>query len=83
MQIKAFGIYGDKVAEKVLILDPGQRIARTLTDPDIWPELEVLHGGYVRIKSDQPIAGQQLFEDRSLSYMSAIAPTIRSDVMFD
>jgi len=81
--IEAFGTDGVKEAEKTLILAPGERIARTLTDPDIWPGFGEQSGGYIRIQSDQPIAGQQLFGDRALRYMAAIPPTTRVEGMFD
>lgn len=83
LQIDAFGTDGLIVAEKTLVLGPGERIARTLTDPDIWPAFPVQSGGYIKIQSDQPIAGQQLFGDRSLRYMAAIPPTTRVEPMFD
>ncbi len=76
VQIEAFGTAGAIVAEKTLVLDPGERIARTLTDPDIWPDFPEQSGGYIRIQSDQPIAGQQLFGDRALRYMAAVPPTV-------
>ncbi|MFH1965065.1 MAG: hypothetical protein ABIJ42_05930, partial [Acidobacteriota bacterium] len=81
--IEAFGTDGVKAAEKTLILGPGERIARTLTDADIWPGFGEQSGGYIRIQSDQPIAGQQLFGDRALRYMAAIPPTTRVEGMFD
>jgi len=81
--IEAIGTNGQVVAEKTLILDPGERIARILTDPDIWPGFPTQSGGYIRIQSDQPIAGQQLFGDRALRYMAAIPPTTRNEPMFD
>ncbi len=81
--IEAFGVDEGKVAEKTLVLDPGERIARTLTDPDVWPAFPTQSGGFIRIQSDQPIAGQQLFGDRSLRYMAAIPPTTRLEPMFD
>ena len=81
--IEAFGTDGTKVAEKTLVLDPGERIARTLNDPDIWPTFPTQSGGYIRIRSTQPIAGQQLFGDRALRYMAAIPPTTRLEGMFD
>ncbi len=81
--IEAFDPDGEPVAEKTLILDPGERIARTLTDPDIWPGFADQSGGYIRIQSDQPIAGQQLFGDRSLRYMAAVPPTTRAEDMFN
>ena len=80
--IEVFGTEGDKVAKKTLILDRGKRIARTLTDTDIWPAFPTQSGGYIRIQSDQPIAGQQLFGDRALRYMAAIPPTTRVEPMF-
>jgi Leucine-rich repeat (LRR) protein len=81
--IEAIGTDGLKVAEKTLVLAPGERIARTLTDPDIWPGFPTQSGGYIKIQSDKPIAGQQLFGDRSLRYMAAIPPTTRVEAMFD
>ncbi|MFH1963931.1 MAG: hypothetical protein ABIJ42_00150 [Acidobacteriota bacterium] len=66
-----------------MILEPDERIARTLTDPDIWPTFGIQSGGYIKIQSTQPIAGQQLFGDRSLRYMAAIPPTTRLEPMFD
>ena len=73
--IEAVGVDGEQVAEITLALGPGERIARTLTDSDIWPDFPEQSGGYIRISSDQPIAGQQLFGDRSLRYMAAVPPT--------
>ncbi|MCK5794841.1 MAG: fibronectin type III domain-containing protein, partial [Anaerolineales bacterium] len=81
--IEAFGTNGTIVSEKTLILDPGERIARTLTDSDIWPAFPTQSGGYIRIQSDQPIAGQQLFGDRDLRYMAAVPPTTRAEDMFN
>jgi Fibronectin type III domain/Leucine Rich Repeat len=81
--IEAIGIDGTVVAEKTLVLGPGERIARTLMDPDIWPAFPVQSGGYIKIQSDQPIAGQQLFGDTTLRYMAAIPPTTRVEAMFD
>ena len=81
--IEAIGTDGLKVAEKTLVLGPGERIARTLTDPDVWPGFPTQSGGYIKIQSDKPIAGQQLFGDRSLRYMAAIPPTTRLEPMFE
>jgi len=81
--IEAIGTDGTVVATKTLILAPGERIARTLMDPDMWPGFPVQSGGYIRIQSDQPIAGQQLFGDTTLRYMAAIPPTTRVEPMFD
>ena len=81
--IEAFGTDSSKVAEKTLILGPGERIARTLTDADIWPGFPTQSGGFIRIQSTRPIAGQQLFGDRSLRYMAAVPPTTRVEEMFD
>ncbi len=82
--IEAFGIDNEgKIAEKTLVLGPGERIARTLMDQDMWPEFPTQSGGYIKIQSDQPIAGQQLFGDTALRYMAAIPPTTRAEAMFD
>ena len=81
--IEAFGTDGKRVAEKTLILGPGERIARILTDPDIWPNFGYQSGGYIRIQSDQPIAGKQLFGDTALRNMAAVPPTTRLEKMFD
>ena len=82
VQIEAF-VTGEEKVEKTIVLGPGERIARTLTDPDIWPDFPLQSGGYIKIQSDQPIAGQQLFGDKSLRYMAAIPPTTRIEPMFD
>ena len=81
--VEAIGTDGKKVEEKTIVLGPGERIARTLTDPDVWPDFPIQSGGYIKIRSDQPIAGQQLFGDKSLRYMAAIPPTTRIEPMFD
>lgn len=81
--IEAIGVDGELVAEIILALGPGERVARTLTDPDIWPDFPMQSGGYIRIRSDQPIAGQQLFGDRSLRYMAAIPPTTKVEDILD
>ena len=83
IQIKAIGTDGNQVAEKTLVLGPGERIARMIGDPDMWPEFPNQSGGYIKIQSSQPIAGQQLFGDRALRYMAAIPPTTRLEPMFD
>jgi fibronectin type III domain protein/Leucine Rich Repeat (LRR) protein len=81
--IEAFDPDGDTVAEKTLSLGPGERIARILTDHDIWPGFKDQSGGYIRIQSTAPIAGQQLFGDRDLRYMAAVPPTTRAEAMFN
>ena len=81
--IVAIGTDGNVVAGKTLVLGPGERIARTLTDPDIWPEFPTQSGGYIKIQSTRPIAGQQLFGDKSLRYMAAIPPTTKLEPMFE
>lgn len=81
--LEAIGTNGDVVAVKYLILGPGERIARTLTDPDVWPNLPPQSGGYIKIRSTSPIAGQQLFGDKSLRYMAAVPPTTRIEPMFN
>ncbi len=81
--LEAIGTDGNIVAEKILTLGPGERIARTLTDPDMWPVFPPQSGGYIKIQSTRPVAGQQLFGDKSLRYMAAIPPTTRLEPMFD
>jgi len=81
--IEAIGTDGKTVAEKTLILGPGERIARTLTDTEMWAGFPEQSGGYIKIQSTQPIAGQQLFGDRALRYMAAIPPTTRIEPMFN
>jgi len=81
--LEAIGTNGDIVAVKNLILGPGERIARTLRDPDVWPDFPFQSGGYMKILSTRPIAGQQLFGDKSLRYMAAVPPTTRIEPMFN
>ncbi len=81
--VEAIGINGKRVEDKTIVLGPGERMARVLTDPDMWPHFPTQSGGYIKIKSDRPIAGQQLFGDRALKYMAAIPPTTRLEPMFN
>ncbi len=83
IDIIVYGMEGSQVATKNIQLGPGQRISRTLTDADMWPGLEPQSGGYIKIRSTQPIVGQQLFGDADLRYMAAIPPTTRIEPMFD
>ena len=83
IDITVYGTSGDIVASKELQLGPGQRISRTLTDPDMWPNLPIQSGGYIKIESTRPLVGQQLFGDADLRYMAAIPPTTRIEPMFD
>ncbi len=78
-----YGLEGSQVATKNIQLGPGQRISRTLTDDEMWPDLEPQSGGYIKIQSTQPIVGQQLFGDIDLRYMAAIPPTTRIEPMFE
>jgi hypothetical protein len=82
IDITVYGTAGNIVASKEMQLGPGQRISRTLTDPDMWPEFPIQSGGYIKIQSTLPIVGQQLFGDADLRYMAAIPPTTRMEPMF-
>lgn len=83
VEITVYGIEGDPIAEAEFRLDPGERLSRTLTDPDMWPSLPVQSGGYIKIISSKPVIGQQLFGDADLRYMAAIPPTIRLEPIFE
>jgi hypothetical protein len=58
----------------VRVLGPAGRISNTLAE--LVPESEGLVRGYIVIRSDLPIVGQELFGNSGLDYMAAVPPAI-------
>jgi len=54
----------------LLELAAGQKIARLLSE--LFPDLEDQSGGFIRIRSNGPISGVEIFGDRSLGSMAAL-----------
>ncbi len=74
--IRVYNRLGALVGEKTLQLAPRSRISDVLASPNMVPESAGLVGGYIRLISNQPIVGQQLFGNSTLDYLSAVPPAI-------
>jgi hypothetical protein len=72
--IEVFSAAGVKTGEKVLSLPPGARTSKLL--PELAPENASQVGGWVLIKSTQPLVAQQLFGAWDLSMLSAAPPVV-------
>jgi hypothetical protein len=57
-----------------IVLGPGQRISRLLTE--LVPATAGQMRGFVMLRATQPIVGQQLFGDSGMSFLSAVPPRI-------
>lgn len=67
---------------KQLLLGPGERISRTLNDPDMLPGTASQLDGFISISSTQPIICQQLFGSTDLRYLAAVPPSTSYTAMF-
>ncbi len=74
--VEVFDRYGNKVGEKVVPLQPNERISEVLYNDGFIPESLGLVRGYVVITSDQPIVAQELFGNNDLDFLSAVVPTV-------
>jgi Leucine-rich repeat (LRR) protein len=68
---------------KEITLGPGERISRTLKDPDMLPETASLLNGFISIVSTQPIFCQQLYGGTDLQFLAAVPPTTSGGSMFE
>jgi hypothetical protein len=57
-----------------LQLDPGKRISKLLTE--LVPGTVGQMGGFIVLRSSQPIIAQEVFGDTSTTFLSAVPPTI-------
>ena len=74
--VEVFDRYGNKVGEKLVPLQPNERISEVLYNDGFIPESLGLVRGYVVITSDQPIVAQELFGNNDLDFLSAVVPTM-------
>lgn len=74
--LEVFARNGSLVGTQELQLEQGKRLSRLL--PELVPASSGYLGGYVVVRSSQPIIGQQLFGDYTQTYLSASPPTIRA-----
>jgi hypothetical protein len=61
---------GETVRARDAFLEPGQRLTSLLID--LFPDLPAQVGGYLRVRSDQPLAGIELFFADNLQFVSAV-----------
>ncbi len=72
---------GELVGTAQIDLGAGQRTSKLI--PELVPDSEGQAGGYVRIRSDQPLIGQQLFaaiDGGGIRLFSAVPPTVAKTV---
>lgn len=73
---------GTEAGTKQITLGPGQRISRTLKDPDMLPGTASQLDGFISIISTQPIICQQLFGGTDLQFLAAVPPSTSYTGMF-
>ncbi len=73
VELEVFTPGGVKSGEASLTLAPGTRLSQTLDQ--LAPGSAGQVGGYVVIRSTQPLVGQELFGTTRLSLLSAVPPT--------
>ncbi len=61
---------GELVRSREAFLEPGQRLASLLID--LFPDMPAQLGGYIRVRSDRPLAGIELFFADNLQFVSAV-----------
>jgi hypothetical protein len=70
VSIEIFDGRAQRTGVALLELAAGQKVARLLSE--FFPDLEDQAGGFVRIRSNGPISGVEIFGDRSLDSMAAV-----------
>ncbi|HXK58799.1 MAG TPA: hypothetical protein PLP42_02800 [Acidobacteriota bacterium] len=71
-QIEIFKPDGSRIAGKDVIIPAGGRFVHMLTDPELFPSLANTVGGYVRVTSDQPLVGVEIFFTNNLELLSLV-----------
>ena len=74
IRLKVFTAEGQPSGERALVLEAGQRLARTLGE--LVPSTAGQVKGYIRLSADPPIVAQQLFGDFVLTRISAVPGTV-------
>lgn len=74
--IRVFDPEGNLVGETLppITLGPNQRLSDVIGS--LVPSVTVRLGGYIAIESTRPLVAQQLFGNLSLSFLSAVPPTV-------
>ena len=72
--LDVYTVSGQKTGSVVMQLGPGQRFSKLLTE--LLPVSAGQMKGFISLTSDQPILAQELFGDKSLSFLSAVPPKI-------
>lgn len=74
VSIEIFDGSAQRTGIALLELAAGQKVARLLSE--FFPDLEDQAGGFLRIRSNGPISGLEIFGDRSLDSMGAVLPHV-------
>ena len=80
--IEARNAAGVITGTKVISLGPGERISRTLKDPDMLPGTASQLNGFISILATKPVVCQQLYGGTALQFLAAVPPTTGWGSMF-
>ncbi|MBI4456763.1 MAG: RHS repeat protein [Acidobacteria bacterium] len=72
--IEVFSAEGTLTGSASLMVDGGKRLSKVVTE--LMPSTALQRGGYIVIRSTQPLIAQQLFGDSNLNFLSSVPPTI-------
>ena len=72
--LKVFDREGNLVGQTTIRLSKNQRLSDVVEN--LIPATAGLIRGYIVIESEQPLAGQQLFGNTTLQFLSAVLPTV-------
>ncbi len=73
VELTVIGSEGVPIGRIQLVLKPGQRLSKVLSElvPESWGRV----GGYVLVQASLPLVGQELFGNVTLDYLSAVPPS--------
>lgn len=74
VHIRVFDPEGTQVGEATLKLPPQGRLSELVET--LVPSSRDLIQGYIEIESDQPLVAQELFGNRTLTFLAAVPPTV-------
>jgi hypothetical protein len=74
VEIEVFSPAGAPKGSSQVTIEPRARLSNTLQE--LVPATSGLVGGYIMVRSTQPLVGQQLFGLNSLNLLSAVPPTV-------
>ena len=70
VSVEIFGLGGRRVGLALLTLAPGEKQARLLSE--LAPQLGQRDSGFVRVRSNRPVLGFELFGNNSSRFLSAV-----------